>query len=484
MKLLKDLLYKVDLELIEGSTNIAIPHVCFDSRFVQKDSLFVAVKGTLSDGHSFIESALKLGAVVIVCEELPQNLNSNVVYVKVPNAAKALGIIASNFYDNPSEKIKLVGVTGTNGKTTVATLLYNLFQALGLKAGLLSTVVYKIGPSSINATHTTPDAIRINQLIYEMVESGCKYCFMEVSSHAIDQGRIVGLDFDIALFTNISRDHLDYHKTFDDYILAKKQFFDLLSSKATAIVNKDDKHGATMLHHSKAIKKTFALRSNADYKCKIIESQFSGLHLNVNGQDVYTKLIGHFNAANLLLSYAAAIELGEDALQVLTVLSSLNAVDGRFQQFKTETGVTAIVDYAHTPDALDNVLNTIDDIRSGKEKVVCIIGCGGDRDHGKRPLMAASACKWADQVILTSDNPRNEDPKVIIEHMKLGLTNSQLRKIVSIEDRKEAINLGLTLCSADDILLVAGKGHEKYQEIKGERFPFDDLAVLKAHFKD
>ena len=484
MKLLKDLLYKVDLELIEGSTNIAIPHICFDSRFVQKDSLFVAVKGTLSDGHSFIESSLKDGAVVIVCEELPKNINSNVAYVKVPNAAKALGVIASNFYDNPSEKIKLVGVTGTNGKTTVATLLYNLFQALGLKAGLLSTVVYKIGPSSLNATHTTPDAIRINQLIYEMVESGCKYCFMEVSSHAIDQGRIVGLDFDIALFTNISRDHLDYHKTFDDYILAKKQFFDLLSSKATAIVNKDDKHGTTMLHHSKATKKTFALRSNADYKCKIIESQFSGLYLNVNGQDVYTKLIGHFNAANLLLSYAAAIELGEDALQVLTVLSSLNAVDGRFQQFKTETGITAIVDYAHTPDALENVLNTIDDIRSGKEKVVCIIGCGGDRDHGKRPLMSASACKWADQVILTSDNPRNEDPKVIIEQMKLGLSNSQLRKIVSIEDRKEAINLGLSLCSTGDILLVAGKGHEKYQEIKGERFPFDDLAVLKAHFKD
>ena len=484
MKLLKDILYKVDLELIEGSTNLAIPHICFDSRLVQKDSLFIAVKGTISDGHSFIDNAINLGAVGVVCEQLPKNIKPNVVYVKVPDAAKALGVIASNFYDNPSEKIKLVGVTGTNGKTTIATLLHNLFQALGAKAGLLSTVVYKIGSSSIQATHTTPDAIRLNQMIHEMVVSGCKYCFMEVSSHAIDQGRIAGLDFDIALFSNISRDHLDYHKTFDEYILVKKRFFDELPSKATAIVNKDDKHGTTMLHHTKAIKKTFALRSTADYKCKIIENQFSGLHLSVNGQDVYTKLIGHFNAANLLLSYAAAIELGQDALQVLTVLSALNAVDGRFQQYKTETGITAIVDYAHTPDALDNVLKTIDEIRTGKEKVVCIIGCGGDRDVGKRPLMAANACKWADQVILTSDNPRNEDPKQIINDMKLGLTNSQMRKIVSIEDRKEAINLGLTICGEGDILLVAGKGHEKYQEIKGERFPFDDLAILKAHFKD
>ncbi|MDG1145640.1 MAG: UDP-N-acetylmuramoyl-L-alanyl-D-glutamate--2,6-diaminopimelate ligase, partial [Flavobacteriales bacterium] len=376
MKLLKDILYKVDLERIEGSTNFAIPHICFDSREVQKDSLFIAVNGTLSDGHSFIDSAISKGAIGVVCENLPQTINPKVVYIKVKNSAQSLGIIASNFYDNPSEKLKLVGVTGTNGKTTVATLLHNLFQAMGYKAGLLSTVVYKIGSSSFNATHTTPDAIRLNQLMQEMVTAGCKYCFMEVSSHAIAQGRISGLEFDIALFTNISRDHLDYHKSFDDYIRAKKKFFDQLSSKAIAIVNKDDKHGATMLHHSKATKKTFAFRSVADYKCKIIESQFSGLHLNINGLEVHTKLIGHFNAANILLTYAAAVELGEDALQTLTVLSALNSVDGRFQHFKTDSGITAIVDYAHTPDALENVLKTIDIIRSGTEKVICVVGCG------------------------------------------------------------------------------------------------------------
>ena len=484
MKLLKDILYKVDLERIEGSTNFAIPHICFDSREVQKDSLFIAVNGTLSDGHSFIDSAISKGAIGVVCENLPQTINPKVVYIKVKNSAQSLGIIASNFYDNPSEKLKLVGVTGTNGKTTVATLSHNLFQAMGYKAGLLSTVVYKIGSSSFNATHTTPDAIRLNQLMQEMVTAGCKYCFMEVSSHAIAQGRISGLEFDIALFTNISRDHLDYHKSFDDYIRAKKKFFDQLSSNAIAIVNKDDKHGATMLHHSKATKKTFAFRSVADYKCKIIESQFSGLHLNINGLEVHTKLIGHFNAANILLTYAAALELGEDALQTLTVLSALNPVDGRFQHFKTESGVTAIVDYAHTPDALENVLKTIDIIRRGTEKVICVVGCGGDRDKGKRPLMAAIACSLADQVILTSDNPRSENPKSIIEDMKLGLSPIQLKKIISLESRREAINLGLRLCGSGDIILVAGKGHEKYQEINGERISFDDMAELKAHFKD
>jgi len=484
MKLLKDILYKVDLERIEGNTNIAIPHMCFDSRQVQKDSLFVAVKGSLSDGHDFIAKAIELGALAVICEALPADLNENMVYVKVKDSSKALGVVASNFYDNPSEKIKMVGVTGTNGKTTVATLLHNLFQALGYKAGLLSTVVYKVGSKSIDATHTTPDAIRLNSMLKEMIDEGCKYCFMELSSHAIDQGRVAGLDFDIALFTNISRDHLDYHKTFDEYIVAKKKFFDDLSSHAIAIVNKDDKHGSTMLHHSKATKRTFALRSTADYKCKVLENQFSGLHLNINGQEVYTKLIGSFNAANLLLTYAAAVELGEDSLQVLTVLSALNAVEGRFQQFKSDSGITSIVDYAHTPDALQNVLKTIADIRGGKEKVVCVVGCGGDRDSGKRPLMAQAACQWADQIILTSDNPRSEDPKKIIADMKKGLNASQMKKVLALEDRQEAIKLGVTLCAEGDILLVAGKGHEKYQEIKGERFPFDDMAILKAHLKD
>jgi UDP-N-acetylmuramoyl-L-alanyl-D-glutamate--2,6-diaminopimelate ligase len=484
MKLLKDILYKVDLDRIEGNTNIAIPHMCFDSRQVQKDTLFVAVKGSLSDGHDYVANAIELGALAIICEDLPAKLNENVVYVKVKDSSRALGVVASNFYDNPSEKIILVGVTGTNGKTTVATLLHNLFQALGYKAGLLSTVVYKVGSKSIDATHTTPDAIRLNVMLKAMIDEGCKFCFMEVSSHAIDQGRVGGLDFDIALFTNISRDHLDYHKTFDEYIVAKKKFFDDLSSQAIAIVNKDDKHGSTMLHHSKATKRTFALRSTADYKCKVIENQFSGLHLNINGQEVYTKLIGSFNAANLLLTYATAVELGEDSLQVLTVLSALNAVEGRFQQFKSDSGITSIVDYAHTPDALQNVLKTIADIRGGKEKVVCIVGCGGDRDTGKRPLMAQAACQWADQIILTSDNPRGEEPKAIIEDMKKGLNASQMKKVLTLEDRQEAIKLGVTLCAEGDILLVAGKGHEKYQEIKGERFPFDDMAILKEHLKD
>lgn len=484
MKLLKDILYKVELLHIEGTTNCAIPHVCFDSRLVQKDSLFVAIIGSLSDGHQFIDRAIDLGAIAIVCETLPDVLHKNIVYIKVARSSQALGVLAANFYGNPSGKIKLIGVTGTNGKTTVATLLHNLFQALGYKAGLLSTVVYKIGSKSILATHTTPDALRLNAMLNEMVQEDCKYCFMEVSSHAVEQGRVTGLDFDIALFTNISRDHLDYHKTFDAYILAKKKFFDSLSSKAIAIVNKDDKHGATMLHHSKATKRTFALRSMADYKCKIIESQFSGLHLNVNGQDVYTKLIGSFNASNLLLSYAAAVELGEDPLQILTVLSALNAVEGRFQQFKSETGITAIVDYAHTPDALDNVLKTIVDIRTGKEKVICIIGCGGDRDTGKRPLMANVACTWADKIILTSDNPRSEEPKAIIEEMKKGLTASQMRNVLTVEDRSEAIKIGISLCTQGDVLLLAGKGHEKYQEIKGEKFAFDDIAILKEHLKN
>tara|TARA_B100000795_G_scaffold73271_1_gene51870 strand:+ start:13327 stop:14781 length:1455 start_codon:yes stop_codon:yes gene_type:complete len=484
MKLLKDILYKVELLHIEGTTNCAIPHVCFDSRLVQKDSLFVAIIGSLSDGHQFIDRAIDLGAIAIVCETLPDVLHKNIVYIKVARSSQALGVLAANFYGNPSGKIKLIGVTGTNGKTTVATLLHNLFQALGYKAGLLSTVVYKIGSKSILATHTTPDALRLNAMLNEMVEEDCKYCFMEVSSHAVEQGRVTGLDFDLALFTNISRDHLDYHKTFDAYILAKKKFFDSLSSKAIAIVNKDDKHGATMLHHSKATKRTFALRSMADYKCKIIESQFSGLHLNVNGQDVYTKLIGSFNASNLLLSYAAAVELGEDPLQILTVLSALNAVEGRFQQFKSETGITAIVDYAHTPDALDNVLKTIVDIRTGKEKVICIIGCGGDRDTGKRPLMANVACTWADKIILTSDNPRSEEPKAIIEEMKKGLTASQMRNVLTVEDRSEAIKIGISLCTQGDVLLLAGKGHEKYQEIKGEKFAFDDIAILKEHLKN
>lgn len=483
MKLLKDILYKVDLSMIHGDTNSVISHVCFDSRKVKNSSLFVAINGTVSDGHDFISNSIHSGASAIICEILPLDIKDNIVYVVVKDSSKALGLISSNFYDNPSEKIKLVGVTGTNGKTTVASLLHSLYQSLGHKSGLLSTVAYKIGSDCYEATHTTPDAIRLNSLLKEMLDSGCKYCFMEVSSHAVHQERISGLDFDIALFTNISHDHLDYHNTYDAYIAAKKKFFDGLSSEAIAIVNKDDKHGDTMLHHTKAVKKTFALRTSADYKCKIIENQFSGLHLKINGQEIYTKLIGTFNASNIVLTYATAIELGQDHLEVLTILSALNAVEGRFQQFKSDFGVTSIVDYAHTPDALLNVLKTISDIRTGNEKVICIIGCGGDRDTQKRPLMAQFACQWSDQVILTSDNPRSEDPKIIIDEMKAGLNASQMRKVLSIEDRSEAIKLGVSMSSHGDILLVAGKGHEKYQEINGERLPFDDMAILKEHFK-
>ena len=484
MRLLKDILYKLDLSQLKGNVNCAISQVCFDSRQVQKGALFVAVKGTITNGHAFISQAIDRGAVAIVFDEEPKNIQEDIVYVHVRDTSSALGLIASNFYDNPSEKLKLIGVTGTNGKTTVASLLYKLFMALGHKSGLISTVEYKIGEISMEASHTTPDALRINSLLANMLDEGCTYCFMEVSSHAIDQGRIHGLDFDLALFTNISRDHLDYHKTYDEYILAKKKFFDGLSSHAIAIINNDDIHGETMLHQSSACKKTFGLRNSADYTCKIMENQFSGLHLSIQGQDVFTRLIGTFNAANLLLTYAAAVELQEDSIQVLTLLSSLNAVEGRFQQTKSIHGFTAIVDYAHTPDALKNVLKTIVDIKSSRSKLICLVGCGGDRDQGKRSLIGQVACDWADQIIFTSDNPRSESAESIIQQMKQDLSTAQLKKVLSIRDRSEAIKLGVALCGKDDVLLVAGKGHEKYQEIQGERLPFDDMAILKEYLND
>jgi UDP-N-acetylmuramoyl-L-alanyl-D-glutamate--2,6-diaminopimelate ligase len=484
MKLLKDILYKLDLNRSKGNINCMISHICFDSRQVQKGSLFVAIKGTITNGHTFISQAIYRGAVAIVFDEEPNEMQDGIVYVHVRDTSIALGLIASNFYDNPSKKLKLIGVTGTNGKTTVASLLYKLFMALGHKSGLISTVEYKIGEKSMEASHTTPNALHINSLLANMWKEGCTYSFMEVSSHAIDQERIYGLDFDLALFTNITRDHLDYHKTFDKYILAKKKFFDGLSSHATAIVNNDDIHGETMLHHCVASKKTFGLRTSADYICKIKENQFSGLHLSIQGQDVFTRLIGTFNAANLLLTYAAAVELEEDSIQVLTVLSSLNAVEGRFEQTKSSHGFTAIVDYAHTPDALKNVLKTIVDIKSKESKLVCLVGCGGDRDEGKRSLIGQVACDWADQIIFTSDNPRSESAESIIQQMKQELSNAQLKKVLSIRDRAEAIRLGIALCTKDDVLLVAGKGHEKYQEIHGERLPFDDMAILKEHLND
>jgi UDP-N-acetylmuramoyl-L-alanyl-D-glutamate--2,6-diaminopimelate ligase len=421
MKLLKDILYKAGLVEVIGSTDISVSDVCFDSRKAGKDSLFIAIKGTQSDGHKFIAQVISSSATAVVCEALPVVKDSKVTYIKVKDCEYALGIIASNFYDNPSERIKLVGVTGTNGKTTTVTLLHNLFVSLGFKSGLISTVVNKIDNVEFPSTHTTPDAIQLNILMKRMVESACEYCFMEVSSHAVVQKRIAGLKFSGAVFTNITHDHLDYHKTFDEYIKAKKKLFDDLDADAFALVNKDDQNGMVMLQNTKAIKKTYALRSSADFKCKILESQFAGLFLNMDGVEMWSKLIGSFNASNLLAIYSTAILLGQDKLAVLTTLSNLSSVDGRFQQVKTNSGIVGIVDYAHTPDALLNVLKTIRDISSNDERIITVVGCGGDRDALKRPVMAQIACEESDKVILTSDNPRSEDPEEIIRQMQKGV---------------------------------------------------------------
>lgn len=483
MKLLSDLLYKTGIEEVKGNTNLAITSVCFDSRKVVRSSLFVATRGTQVDGHGFIDQAIADGAVAIICEEFPDELKEKVTYVKVKDSSNALGIIACNFYDNPSEKLKLVGITGTNGKTTTATLLYLLYRGLGKKVGLISTVRNRILGETIPATHTTPNALAINELLANMVEKGCAYCFMEVSSHAIHQKRIAGLEFDIAVFTNITHDHLDYHKTFDEYIKAKKMFFDGLTPFSVAITNADERHGSTMVLNTKAKVKKYGLKVMADYKCRIVENSFDGLQLSIDNQDVWTRLVGSFNAYNLLAVYATAIELGEDKLEVLTSLSSLSAVDGRFQHFKSKTGVVAIVDYAHTPDALKKVLNTIKDIRTGAEQLITVVGCGGNRDTEKRPLMARIAANLSDRVIITSDNPRNEEPEAIINEMKIGLDPVELGKTLSITDRMEAIKTACTLAQPGDIILVAGKGHEKYQEIKGVKHPFDDFEVIEDSFK-
>ena len=483
MKLLKDILYGARITDIKGNTNIAIEAVEFDSRNPLKYGLFVAVRGTQVDGHTFISKSISNGALAVVCEELPTELLSQVTYVQVADSVEALGVIAANFYDNPSSKLKLVGVTGTNGKTTTATLLYRLFRKMGYKVGLLSTVVNKIHNEDIPSTHTTPDVLQLNQLLDKMVEKGCTHCFMEVSSHAIHQKRIAGVEFDGAVFTNITREHLDYHKTFDEYIHAKKAFFDALSASAFSLVNKDDKHGETMVQNTKSKIKTYGIRSMADFKAKIIENQFTGLQLNIDGHEVWSKLIGGFNAYNLLTVYAVAMLLEEDQLTVLTSISGLENVDGRFEYIKTENDITAIVDYAHTPDALLNVLKTIKDIRSNNELVITVVGCGGDRDKGKRPEMAAIACDYSEKVIFTSDNPRTEDPDAIIDDMQKGVEPQHFKKTAAIPSRKEAIKMACSMARPGDIILVAGKGHEKYQEIKGERFPFDDMQELNETLK-
>ncbi len=483
MKLLKDILYKAGIIEVVGSTNVAITALTFDSRKIEKDSLFIAVKGTQNDGHVYINDVITKGAIGILCEEFPSEINDKVTYVKVKDTSAALGIIASNFYDNPSEKLKLVGVTGTNGKTTTVTLLFNLFKKLGYKVGLLSTVKNQINNDVQAATHTTPDAIQLNALLKQMVDKGCTHCFMEVSSHAVVQNRIAGLVFTGGVFTNITHDHLDYHKTFDEYIKAKKRFFDLLGNSAFALTNKDDANGDVMLQNSKALKKTYSLRSMADYKCKVVENQFSGLLLNIDNQEVWSKLIGSFNAYNLLAVYATALLLKEDKTNVLTTLSSLTSVEGRFQYIRTDEGIIGIVDYAHTPDALVNVLKTIMDIRTGNEQVITVVGCGGDRDAAKRPMMAKIACDLSNKVILTSDNPRSENPAEIIKEMQKGVDAVNNKKTISITDRNEAIKTACSYAKRGDIILVAGKGHEKYQEIKGVKHDFDDMLVLQENLK-
>ena len=439
MKLLKDIIYKAGIVEVVGLTQLNIEKICFDSRAIEKYSLFITVSGTQVDGHQYIDKAIVDGAVAIVCENFPEQLEENVTYIKVADSSLALGIIAANFYDNPASEIKLIGITGTNGKTTTATLLYDLFTQLGSKSGLLSTVVNKVGTEKIPSTHNTPDAIKLNALLRYMVSEGCEYCFMEVSSHAIHQHRIAGLNFTGAVFTNITHDHLDYHKTFDEYLKAKKQFFDGLSDSAFALVNKDDKNGMVMLQNTKAQKATYSLKSMSDFSCKVIESDFSGMQLNIDGSEVWKKLIGRFNAYNLLAIYATAILLGQDKLTVLTAISNLTAVEGRFQYVKSQNNIAGIVDYAHTPDALQNVLATINDIRTGNEKLITLVGCGGDRDKTKRPIMAKIACDWSDKIILTSDNPRSENPEEIINEMRLGVEGIHFKKVLAIVNREEAI---------------------------------------------
>ena len=483
MKLLSDILYKVKLEEIIGSTHVAISSIVFDSRKVKKDSLFVATKGAADDGHIYIQKAIESGAIAIVCEEIPKDKNDQITYVKVTDSTYALGVMACNYYDNPSEKLKLVGITGTNGKTTTVTLLFNLFKSLGYSVGLLSTVQNKINNTVIPSTHTTPDAITLNELLFKMEEQGCEFVFMEVSSHAIVQNRIAGINFTGALFSNITHDHLDYHKTFDEYIKAKKQFFNLLPSTAFALTNRDDKNGMVMLQNTKANKYTYALKNIADYKCKIIESHLNGLLLNIDNHEVWVKLIGTFNAYNILSVYATAILLKQDITSVLTALSNLNSVEGRFQYVKSPNGVIGIIDYAHTPDALKNVLETVKEIRSGSEQVITLVGCGGDRDSAKRPIMAAIACEYSNKVILTSDNPRTEDPEEILNQMQAGINPVDVKKVLRITDRREAIKIACSFSSKGDIILIAGKGHEKYQEIKGVKHDFDDLEILKETIK-
>lgn len=478
MKVLKDILYKVAIEAVKGPTDIAINKIEFDSRKIELNDVFVAIKGSLSDGHTFIDKALELGATAVICETFPERIVNGVTYIQVNSSNEALAFLSANFYENPSQKLRLVGVTGTNGKTTIASLLYQLFKNAGYKVGLLSTVKILVDETEYKATHTTPDSLTINYFLNEMVATGCEFCFMEVSSHGVHQKRTEGLHFEGGIFTNLSHDHLDYHNTFAEYRDVKKSFFDHLPKSAFAIVNVDDKNGAVMVQNTKAKKVTYALKSYADYRAQILENQFTGLLLKVNNHELWTKLIGSFNAYNLLAIFATAIELGLEEQEALRLVSALESVSGRFQYIVSEIKITAIVDYAHTPDALENVLKTIENIRTRNEQLITVVGCGGDRDKTKRPIMANIASELSDKAIFTSDNPRTENPETILEEMEKGVEPQNFKKTLSIIDRKQAIKTACQLANSGDIILIAGKGHETYQEINGVRHDFDDMKIV------
>ena len=480
--LLTDILQNVILLKTTGETEIEITSIQFDSRKVEAGCVFVATKGTASDGHQYIAMAIEKGAVAIVCEEIPAEINPNVAYVKVQNSSDALGKMASAWYDFPSSKMMLVGVTGTNGKTTIATLLYQLFRELGHKSGLLSTVCNYIDDVAVEATHTTPDALALNELLAQMVDAGCEYAFMEVSSHSVDQRRIAGLEFDGGIFTNITRDHIDYHVTFENYLKAKKQFFDELSADAFALTNIDDKNGMVMLQNSKAKKYSYSLRAMADFKTRILEHGFEGMLLDMNDKEVNVSFIGRFNASNLSAVFGAAVLLGQDELEVLRIISSLKSVSGRFETLHSPTGYTAIVDYAHTPDALNNVISTINQILQGNGRLITVVGCGGNRDKGKRPMMAREAVSGSWKAILTSDNPRFEEPQDILNDMLAGLDMADKAKSLTIVDRREAIRTACALAQPGDVVLVAGKGHEDYQIVQGVKHHFDDKEVVRECF--
>lgn len=484
MKSLKDILSGIELLETRGELSVLIKGIQFDSRKVNAGDLFVAVKGTHVDGHGFIGKAVEMGAAAVVCEEIPENIPARCVVVRIANSQKMFGRMASSFYDNPTRNLKVVGVTGTNGKTTIATLLYRTFTLLGYKVGLISTIKYYVGDAEFPATHTTPDALQIQELMARMVEEGCSYCFMEVSSHAIDQDRISGIEFNGAIFTNLTHDHLDYHITFSEYLKAKKKFFDQLSESAFALTNADDKNGMVMLQNTKALKQTYSLRSLANFHCQIIEKHFDGMLLSVNGHEVWVHFTGVFNASNLMAVMGAAVLLGVSQEEMARVLSELRPVSGRFEILRSTEGKYAVVDYAHTPDAIQNVLSGINDIRTGREQIITVVGAGGDRDKTKRPEMAREAVRQSDRVILTSDNPRSEEPEQILADMMAGIEAKDRSKVLSIVNRKEAIRTACMLAQPGDIILVAGKGHEDYQEIKGVKHHFDDKEVISEIFEN